>query len=294
MLEVIPIVSDVKTGRFDLFAAITRSIEYCREDLRSGDILVISTKYASNSEGRILHLQDVRVSDSAMSLSRRFGVEMRTAEVILRESSHILGGIGGFVIATCAQFASAPPSFGLHNTTTTAAAATRRGSLRFSGGRGRTRDNGILAPNAGVDASNAKRGRIILYPDAPHETAEMIRRRALLDLGIHVGVILADSRLMPARTGTSGVAVACSGLRPVDDRRSMLDLDGNPLKVTFQATADNMASIANHVMGEGAESRPLAIVRGSGVQLTGGRAFQSASVVGPDECVYVRGLRAGI
>ena len=41
------------------------------------------------------------------------------------------------------------------------------------------------------------------------------------------------------------------------------DLDGNPLKVTFQATADNLASIANHKMGEGDDLHPIAIVRDS-------------------------------
>ena len=30
---------------------------------------------------------------------------------------------------------------------------------------------------------------------------------------MHVGVILVDSRLMPARIGTSGIAVACAGYR---------------------------------------------------------------------------------
>ena len=50
--------------------------------------------------------------------------------------------------------------------------------------------------------------------------------------------------------------------------RAKNDLDGNPLKVTFQAVVDNLASIANHKMGEGAESKPIAIVRDSGAKLT--------------------------
>ena len=104
-----------------------------------------------------------------------------------------------------------------------------------------------MAPNAGIDKSNSQ-GKLILYPDEPYLVAEQIKRKFFLDYGIHIGVIIVDSRLMPARVGTSGVAIACSGIEPVLDRRTTKDLDGNALKVTFQATADNLASIANHKM----------------------------------------------
>ena len=40
-------------------------------------------------------------------------------------------------------------------------------------------------------------------------------------------------------------------IEPVLDMRAKKDLDGNPLKVTFQAVADNLAAIANYKMGEG-------------------------------------------
>ena len=59
---------------------------------------------------------------------------------------------------------------------------------------------------------------------------------------------------MPARVGTVGVAIACSGIEPLSDLRGQKDLYGNPLKVTFQAVADDLASIANLKMGEGAEA----------------------------------------
>jgi len=109
-------------------------------------------------------------------------------------------------------------------------------------------------------------------------------------LFIHVGIILVDSRLMPARVGTSGVAIACAGIEPVLDMRSKKDLDGNPLKVTFQAVVDNLATIANHKMGEGAESKPFAIVRGSESKLTDRKINPLEMAISPDQCVYVRGL----
>ena len=83
---------------------------------------------------------------------------------------------------------------------------------------------------------------------------------------------------------------ACAGIEPVLDMRSKKDLDGNPLKVTFQAVVDNLATIANHKMGEGAESRPFAIVRDSGAKLTDREIKSSEMAIAPEQCVYVRGL----
>jgi len=178
-------------------------------------------------------------------------VEPEIAEIIIRESDKIFGGIAGFVITSA--------------------------------------DN-IMAPNAGIDKSNAKKGRVILYPINPYLIAEQIRRKIFLKLFIHVGIILVDSRLMPARIGTSGVAIACAGIEPVLDMRAKKDLDGNPLKVTFQAVVDNLATIANHKMGEGAESKPFAIVRNSGAKLTDRKINHSEMAISTDQCVYVRGL----
>ena len=173
------------------------------------------------------------------------------AEIILRETDKIFGGIAGFVI---------------------------------------TSSENIMAPNGGIDKSNAQKDQVILYPKNPFLIAEQIRRKIFLKFLIHVGIILVDSRLMPARVGTSGVAISCAGIEPVLDMRSKKDLYGNPLKVTFQAVIDNIATIANHKMGEGAESKPFAIVRNSEAQLTDRKISPSEMAISPDQCVYVRGL----
>ncbi len=148
-----------------------------------------------------------------------------------------------------------------------------------------------MAPNAGIDKSNTKLGRVILYPNEPYPLAEQIRRKFFLKFHIHVGVILVDSRLMPARVGTTGIAISCAGIDPVVDMRAQEDLDGNPLKVTFQAIADSLATIANYKMGEGGESRPIAIVRNSGAKFTDRKILKKEMAISHDQCVYVRGLR---
>ncbi len=250
-LTVLPLLAKRMEGEFDIFEALLATLEKNNAKLQSGDVLVISTKYVSNSQGRIIELEKIRASEKGAEISKKYQLKPEIAEVIIRESDKIFGGIGGFVITSA--------------------------------------DN-IMAPNAGIDKSNAKKGRVILYPTNPYLVAEQIRRKIFLKMLIHVGIILADSRLMPARIGTSGVAIACAGIEPVLDMRSKNDLDGNPLKVTFQAVVDNLSTIANHKMGEGAESKPFAIVRNSGAKLTDREISPSEMAISPDQCVYVRGL----
>ena len=250
-LTVLPLLAERKEQKFDVFEVFLETLEKNNAKLQDGDVIVISTKYISNSQGRLIDVDKIKISDEGKEVSDKFQLKPEIAEVIIRESDKIFGGIGGFVITSA--------------------------------------DN-IMAPNAGIDKSNAKKGRVILYPNNPYQIAEQIRRKIFLKMLIHVGVILVDSRLMPARVGTSGVAVACAGIEPVLDMRAKKDLNGNPLKVTFQAVVDNLATIANHKMGEGAESKPFAIVRNSGAKLTDRKINPSEMAISPDQCVYVRGL----
>jgi len=280
-LTVLPLESRHMGGRFDMFAELARSLGRRGMRLARGDILAVSTKYASYAEGRIIDVRGVRASVQARRLAGLYGLSHEMAELVLRESDRVFGGVAGFVIAASAPFrppsAESPPTGpGARRTAPRTVGAPRHGLL--------------LAPNAGIDLSNVRRGRAVLYPDSPYETAELLRRKILLEMGVAIGVILVDSRLMPARIGTSGVAVAHAGIEPVRDARSRPDLEGNPLKVTFQAASDSMATVANHAMGEGAESVPFVIIRDSGIPLTGRRPGPSETAVPAGQCVYVRGL----
>lgn len=251
-LTVSPLIVERKENEFDLFNTIIDSIEKNGFSILEGDVLVISSKFVSNAQGRVIELDSVKTSSQSNLISKKFRIKPQFAEVIIRESDKIFGGISGFVIASS--------------------------------------DN-ILAPNAGIDKSNAKKGKVILYPYDPYLVAEQLRRKIFLKYLVHVGIIIVDSRLMPARVGTTGVAIACSGIEPVEDMRAQKDLDGNPLKVTFQAVVDNLATIANHKMGEASESKPIAIVRDSSAKLTDRRIKPNEVTVSHDQCVYVRGLK---
>jgi len=250
-LSVISVKSEKKQAGFDLFNEILVALDKGKISIENQDVLVISSKYVSISQGRLLDVNSIKPSEESIFISKKFKLKPKIAEVILRESDKVFGGIPGFVI---------------------------------------TSSDNILAPNAGIDKSNVKEGKLILYPNDSYLIAEELRRNFFLKFQINIGVIIVDSRLMPARIGTTGVAIACSGIEPVRDMRASKDLEGNPLKVTFQAVADNIASIANHKMGEGSESKPFAIVKNSGAKLTNRKIRTDEMAISHDLCVYLRGL----
>ena len=249
MTLVIPVKVQRKQSSFDLYKDLVEATK--DHTMQTGDIIVISSKYVANSEGRLLDLSKTRPSYDAIQLSKKYQLDTKFAEIVLRESDETLGGVTGFVL---------------------------------------TSSDKILAPNAGIDKSNVKKGTVILYPDLPYKIAENLRKKIFLNLGIHVGIILVDSRLMPARAGTTGVAISVSGLEPVQDIRGQKDLDGNPLRVTMKAVADNLATIANHKMGEGAESTPIILIRDSGAKITARKIMTDEMAITSDLCVYMRGF----
>lgn len=248
-MKIIPITTSKKQSSFDLYEDLISSIK--DHALETGDIIAISSKYVANSEGRFLDISKTRPFSNSIELAKKYQMDSKFAEVILRESDQRFGGVTGFVL---------------------------------------TSSDHVLAPNAGIDKSNVKKGTIVLYPDLPYTITENLRKKIFLNHRVHVGIILVDSRLMPARIGTTGVAIAVSGFEPIQDVRGQKDLDGNPLRVTMKATADNLATIANHKMGEGAESTPIVIIKESGAKITTRRIRPNEMAISSDLCVYMRGF----
>jgi coenzyme F420-0:L-glutamate ligase len=179
-------------------------------------------------------------------------MEPKMAELVLRESDYVVKGVPGFLLAV--------------------------------------RD-GMIAPNAGIDKSNVPKGYAILYPRDPFGTAEKLRDKFRAERGVRVGIVLADSRLMPTRIGTTGVAIACAGFDPVDDLRGRKDLFGNILRVTFKAVADGLATMGVAVMGESDESTPAAVVRGAKVVWSDKKFSWKDMAVSPSQDIYLRGVR---
>jgi coenzyme F420-0:L-glutamate ligase/coenzyme F420-1:gamma-L-glutamate ligase len=219
-------------------------------ELEDGDILVISSKFIAVSEGRVVDLETVIASPQAIFESKRLAISPELCELAIRESDEVIGGVTGFML---------------------------------------TLKEGLLTPNAGIDKSNIEHGKVVLYPRNSLESAAAIVDELLFRRGVEIGVVVSDSRLMPTRKGTVGVALAAAGMDAIVDFRGKPDLFGNILKVTSQAVADDLCSGAQIVMGEADESTPIVLVRG--LKTRAGRHYRTSNfAVDPDQCVYMRSL----
>jgi len=196
--------------------------------IHEGDILVFAEKAVAKGEGNIIVLATINPSPHAEELGIKYQMDPRTAEVVLRESDSIVGGIPGFLLCMKA---------------------------------------GTLLPNAGVDASNAPLGCVTPLPKNPDQSALTIKIFFEYRYSVKVGVIIADSRTHAMRLGCSGVAIGCAGITAVIDDRGRNDLFGRKLEVTKRAVGDNIVSAAELVMGEADECTQAAIVRGIGLPI---------------------------
>jgi coenzyme F420-0:L-glutamate ligase len=189
--------------------------------IRDKDIIIFSAKVVGASQGRLIDLSKVRPSKKALAISKKYHLDPAFAEVVIKESDEILGGV---------EYALS------------------------------TMKNGVLIANGGVDQSNSPKGFATLWPKDPQKSAEDLRRR-FKDAGLDVGILIIDSRTLPLRMGNSAVALGVAGFAPVEDLRGKKDLYGRPMKIKRMAIADDLAAAAHLVMGETSESIPVAVVR---------------------------------
>jgi coenzyme F420-0:L-glutamate ligase len=196
--------------------------------LEDGDIIILAESAVATAEGRLVNLAGVEPGEQAVRLAHRFSIDPREMELVLRECDEVFGGVTGAVL---------------------------------------TITNGNLAPNAGIDSSNAPEGHVVLLPGDAQQSAGNIRRALQGLSGCRLAGVIIDSRTQPLRLGCTGVALGTSGMIPVEDARGEPDLFGKPLHITHRATADNLASAAQLLMGEAGEGIPCVIVRGAPVRV---------------------------
>ena len=221
-----------------------------------GDLFVIAESAVATTEGRLVDLTSVTPTVEALKLGDKYLIDPREMHLILHEADEILGGVPGVIL---------------------------------------TITKGVLSPNAGIDSSNAPEGHVTLMPLNPTVSAGQIRGVLGEHYKCKCAVIIIDSRTQPLRLGTVGVALGCSGTTPVEDARGSLDLYGKPLTITRKATADNLASAAQLLMGEAGEGIPAVIARGIRIEgidagdKWGGKDYH-IPVVPRDECLFFGAL----
>ena len=95
-LQIIPLRLERESKSFNLYDRLLKN----KDDVKfqNGDLLIISSKYLSISEGRIKKLDEVNPSSDSIKLSKLYHINPKLMELIIRESDRIFGGLYGFVL----------------------------------------------------------------------------------------------------------------------------------------------------------------------------------------------------
>jgi coenzyme F420-0:L-glutamate ligase len=242
----------VKVGD-DIVEVILEALKEQNLRLEDDDVLVLTSKIISYAEERLMKLSGVKPSEEAKQLAQRFSLQPEFAELILQEADRIYGGVEKAVL---------------------------------------TLKNGILTANAGIDNKNAPVGYAVLWPKDAEKWAQNIREEIKYKTGKRVAILIVDSGLVPLRIGTTGLALAVSGFKPIKDVRGKKDLYGKPLIITRHAVADDLASAAHSLMGEAAEKTPVVLIKDAPVDFDDGVYGSSDMMIPFDECIFMNTFRS--
>ena len=194
-----------------------------RTPIAGGDVLVLSQKIISKSEGRLLNLGAVTPSSMATTFATELGRDPRLIEVILRESRRVVRMDRGVLVTE-----------------------TR---------------HGWVCANAGVDQSNVDAEMVALLPEDPDRSARAFRDAVRAYAKAETYVIVADTFGRPWREGLVNIAIGVAGFAPLRSYLGERDPAGRPLQATILAIADELAAAAEPVIGK-LDRIPAAIVRG--------------------------------
>ena len=215
-------VPEIREGD-DLTGIILGAAEGQDTPVEDGDILVVTQKVVSKSEGAIVRLEDVEPSPLALTIAGDLK-DPRHVEVVLRESRRIVRMERGVLITET--------------------------------------HHGLVCANAGVDASNVPGEDVLcLLPKDPNASARGIRDAIRERSGRTVAVIISDTFGRPWRMGTTDIAIGSAGIAPIKDYRGHWDRDGRTLQVSLAALADEVAGAAELVTRK-TIGVPVTIVRG--------------------------------
>ena len=194
-------------------------------EVAGDDVVVVAQKAVSKAEGRVVVLSDVRPGARARALGAEHDQDPRAVQVVLDESAEIVRAERGVLIS-------------------------------------RTH-HGFVCANAGVDASNAPTGTLILLPIDPDGSARRLRSDLRARLGVSPAVIITDSFGRAWRHGQCDVAIGCAGLAPLEDWRGRTDSTGRRLRATWIAVADQLAAAADLTRTKDS-GQPVVVVSGLG------------------------------
>jgi len=213
----------VKTGD-NLAILIVETTDKENISINNGDIIVIAQKVVSKANGRVVQPKTAKPSDRAEKVAEITSKDARFVELVLKEAKRIVKASQEILIVE--------------------------------------NKSGLICINSGIDKSNVSgEDSFTLLPEDSDESARKIRAQIMKLTGKKVAVIISDTYSRPFRKGQVGFAIGLAGIHPFKDYRGQRDLFNYILRVKNVALADEIASAAELVMGQGAEGIPVAIVK---------------------------------
>jgi coenzyme F420-0:L-glutamate ligase/coenzyme F420-1:gamma-L-glutamate ligase len=226
-VSVLPVrgIPEVAPGA-DLAALVLGGLAASGVVLQAWDVVVVTHKVVSKAEGQLVSLESVVPSSHAESLAVQTDNDPRLVEVILGQSVRVLTALPGVLICETVH--------------------------------------GLVCANAGVDRSNIAVGGsvVTLLPADPDASAVALRSAFVAACSDEpLGVVICDTFGRPFREAGVNVAIGVAGMPAVTDYRGLPDTAGYVMRGSALATADEIASAAELVMGK-TDDIPVAVVRG--------------------------------
>jgi len=194
--------------------------------IENEDVFVIAQAIISKSENRIVDLKSITPSSKAKEYAKSVEKDPRIIELILQESKQVLKYNSHAMIVE--------------------------------------HKSGLVCANAGIDQSNSgKKDHVTLLPNDPDNSASIIQMNIEKSLGKNIGVIISDTQGRPFRNGAINVGIGIAGFKdPVLNFKGKIDLFGYKLQTTEVNIIDELASVAELLMGESDEGYPIILIKG--------------------------------
>ena len=203
---------------------VSKSIEQ-GTPIQENDIIIITQKIVSKSEGQIKNLINIKPSEYSIKLASKINKDPRLIELIINESKSIIR-------------------------------IDEKRSILITETK-----QGFICANAGIDNSNIPgSNNVSLLPKDPDKSANLLKDRIKKKTGKNIAVIISDTFGRPFRLGQTDVAIGIAGIEPILDYSGKPDTFGKIMQVTAIAVADEICSASELVMGK-VQKCPIAIVR---------------------------------
>lgn len=218
----VPGLPEIERGA-DIAAMVAKAASDSDTPLQDGDVVVVTSKIVSKSEGQVVELAGVEVSPFARAYAEKWEKEPAVIELVLREAKRVVRQLGPVLITET--------------------------------------HHGFVCANSGVDqSSSGGHGLAVLLPVDPDASARGLRAR-FRELGANVAVIVSDTFGRPWREAQTDVAIGIAGMEPVVSYIGQVDPHGHEFRVQALCAADELAGAAELVKGN-VSRVPVAVIRG--------------------------------